>query len=282
MVPDRRHEHGFALVIVLWGVTLIALVATALAQSTGVETRRFANVRRASELHAALRTGLSAAGLGLLESDPTRRWRADGTHYRARLYGYDYDIAVAAEAGRVDLNHSPPARLRALLDRLAGPPVVAEWIAAGRTALAAGQPNHREVLSVVELTSAPSLTPAVFRRLVAAVTVHNGGGLIDWRLANDDVLLSLPGVTPAVLERLHALRGDPAAQPDAVLKKLLADDGADIDFSTADNLAYTVHVRVSGEHGNTAVVDAVVRVQRNGDVPLRIVEWREPGPEARP
>jgi general secretion pathway protein K len=297
MIPQAINDdrqQGIALVLVLWGVTLIAVLAAAFAQSAGIEARRLGNVVAAAEAHSRLDEGLAAAVVGLSDADRARRWRTDGTPYRWNAGDAAIEVAVFAETGRIDINRAPPAVLFNLARQAAGPAgeAVAAAILAqsgrspdGKPLADALQGGARPFLSVVELAALPGMTAAAYRRLAGAVTVHNPGGRLDWRTADATALAALPGMTAETAARLVAARRVAEQRqslytPDPDLAKILADGGADSDISQGDNSVYTMRVTVRTSRRAVATAEAVVRLTSQGAAdPYRILEWREPAAE---
>src|ERR1700742_3604924 len=97
-------ERGWALVSVLWALTMIALMAAA----TQALTVTAYNSERHAMVDARAGADLDAAGvravLGVSDIRPDRRWRTDGT---AQVFVYDrlrIRVSVQDELGRIDLN----------------------------------------------------------------------------------------------------------------------------------------------------------------------------------
>ena len=114
-IPDRR-SRGFALLIVLWTVALLALLGTHIT----------AAARQAAALslllHGAARAEALADGLvqeavfRLLDPSP-HGWTADGVARQVRLGGGAGEVVVLDHAGRVNPSLASPQLLAALLRR---------------------------------------------------------------------------------------------------------------------------------------------------------------------
>ena len=111
----RPGERGWALVSVLWALTMIALMAAA-AQALTVtawqsERHAMVDARASADLDAAV----VRAVLGIADTRPDQHWRTDGA---ARVFVYDglrIRVSVQDELGRVDLNAASTSLIRALL-----------------------------------------------------------------------------------------------------------------------------------------------------------------------
>ncbi len=159
-------QAGFALVLVLGVIAVAATLATGLATTTRYETRRIANAGAAAEARTLLDAGVALGVLGASDPDPARRLRTDGTPRVVDHAGGRIALRVFEEAGRIDLNRQPVARLAALFS-VAGvdnPAELAQSVAAWRgdsgdgTASPDGLPR-RPFLSVEELSAVPGVPP---------------------------------------------------------------------------------------------------------------------------
>jgi hypothetical protein len=115
----RQREGGFALLLTIWVLILVALMAASLASQIRSEARIAHN-----RTELAFAKGLADAGVafglnGLLDPIIINRWPADG---RARFVSYGggtIDIHVQDEAGKLDLNTAPIELISGLLHVLA-------------------------------------------------------------------------------------------------------------------------------------------------------------------
>ena len=267
-------NRGIALLLVLWGVTLIAVLVAGLARTAGFEIRRSANMMSAASARAALDSGFAAGVAGLLAADPDQRWRADGTPYRVDLDGARFRITLHAENGRIDLNN---ARLdvlkRFLADRL-GDELAARVVAQGRTLLGVDRAGFRPMLSVVEMAGVPGIDARTYAALAEDATVYNRSGLLDWRTADAATLALLPGMTRDAMARLLASRQESNYTPDPDLFRILAAAGPS--SLSVENQAYTMRLSVQMSNRAEATAEVVFRITNNGASPYRILEWRSP------
>jgi len=267
-----KDQRGIALVIVLWGVSLLSLLAASLAAGSGMAARRSLNTVQAAQARARLDEALAATALAL--ERPQRPWRADGRPRHLALDGAEAEVRVQDERGRADLNHAAPPLLQALLRRAAGDTDAADRLQAALTA----RVTQRPLLTVAELAALPGVDARLYRRLSPLVTVHNPGGKVDWRLADPALLTAIPGLTEAQAAALVARRGDSGYSPDPAMTDAmnragvaaLSDQGP-----IGDLRLVTVRISLSLSGGGRASAEILVKLAADGD-PLRIVEWRSP------
>src|SRR5688572_27948565 len=101
---DRGREKGMALLIVIWTVGILCLVGMMMTTTARTEINRVHNEAESAWAEAIADAGVFRAIAGMLETDATKRPRADGTIYRWSFDGADVLIAVQSETGKIDIN----------------------------------------------------------------------------------------------------------------------------------------------------------------------------------
>lgn len=124
----RGADRGFALLIVLWAVVLLALLATQLMAAGRTELQLAANLRGAAAAEAAADGAVQEAVFHLL--DPSDPWLADGAPRVLRVPGGRAVLRIEDEAGKINPNTASPELLRALLRRAGADGRTADGIAA--------------------------------------------------------------------------------------------------------------------------------------------------------
>lgn len=267
-----NNQRGIALIMVLWGVTLLSLLAASLAASSGMAAKQSLNMVEAAQARARLDEALAAAVVAL--ERPERPWRPDGRRRRLALEGAEAEIRVAAENGRADLNHAAPELLQSLFERAAGDSESGALLAG----LLAARAAQRPLVSVAELSGLPGMTPALFRRLAPLVTVHNPDGKIDWRLADPALLAAIPGLQADQLATLMARRTESGYSPDAAVTEAMNHVGvgsASDQGAAGRSKLVSVHISLSLTGGGRASAESVIRLSADSE-PFHIVEWRSP------
>ena len=113
---DRRvtDERGFALLIVLWSLVLLAFLGSQLAVAGRGEAQLAGNLRGNAVVEAAADGAVHEALFHLLDSS-NRHWRAGGPVRVIRLPKAVVQLQITSEAGKVNPNFAEPALLEALL-----------------------------------------------------------------------------------------------------------------------------------------------------------------------
>jgi general secretion pathway protein K len=184
-----RQSGGFALIIVLWTLVLIAFVVAQLTSSGRTEIRIAGNLVADAVAEAADDGAIFAALFNLADPNPAQRWPIDGTVHELTIGNSRVIVRLEDEAGRINPNSASPALLEALLRvtgsdpetarRLAG--AIGEWVGSAPVARpqnavlaeysAAGLdygPPSAPIETLDELGRVIGMTPAV----LAAIRPH--------------------------------------------------------------------------------------------------------------
>ncbi len=260
----RRTERGFALLIVLWTLVLVALIVSHIMAAARQETQLAANLRSAAELGAAADGAVHEAIFHALDKS-AGHWAADGLPHRVAGPRGELDIRIRSEAGKVNLNSAPGELLSALLhetgldqaaaDQIAGAIVVwrtqpgqaPSMAAAYRQAGRGYEPPGAPFESVRELGDVLGVTPEILDRMAPHLTIYHDGDT-DPSAADPVVRMALKNVFGTVPT------GSPSGPDESVIE---------------------IRVSASGRGGARAGREAIVRL---GPTPTgklyEILEWR--------
>ncbi len=300
---DRR-ERGFALLLVIWVVAILSVLAAGFAVATRSKSRLARNLLEAAEARALAEAGVARAGLALLETDPRRHWRGDGTPYELTLDGGTARIRIEDEAGKIDLNLAPPellsglclelridgATCAALVDgvterRRAVAPAPGQPLQLGAPRFQAGQVFSVGTQSVTQLQTAafgavdelsqlPGITPETVERLRPFVTVFSQSPRIDPSVAPREVLLAIPGASPREVEQLLEARDALKLNP-LVGTALPTLSGVDNYVASGQLHITTILATGITERGASFTRRAIVALTGVANHPLQTLEWRQ-------
>jgi general secretion pathway protein K len=285
--------RGIALISVLWIAGLLAVMAGSFVSASRTEARLARNQLENAKAQALADAGVQRAALGLLALDPERVWRADGRVYGFALGEGEVQITIRDEDGKIDLNEGPLELLAGLFTALDLEPEAAQalaqrigdfrdpdhdalpqgaedpaYLAVGRGDGAADRPFVNEA----ELVRVLGVTEDVYRRIRPHVTVHAGVDGVDPTRATRAVLEALPGMTPAIVERLMAPDlDDPLAaiDDDEVLEQL------DLYWLPSREAVFTVRAEASTPGGGRFVREAVIELDGSPERPFLVHAWRQ-------
>ncbi|HJU16483.1 MAG TPA: type II secretion system protein GspK, partial [Stellaceae bacterium] len=181
-------EAGFALLIVLWTLVLIAFLVAHLTASARSETHIAENLVANAAAEAAADGAIAEAIFKFTDPQPELRWPLDGAWHEVVIGNSRVAVRLEDEAARVNPNRASPELMEALLvaagsdeasaRRLAS--AIGAWVGAGsnvsQAALlaeyqAAGRdygPPGTPIESLTELRHVLGMTPAIF----AAIRPH--------------------------------------------------------------------------------------------------------------
>lgn len=214
-------DRGFALLLVLWTMVLLALLVTHIASNGRAEAQLAGNIRAAAITRAAADGAIATAAYELL-LPPADRWRPGGALRTLDLDGVRTTIRIADEGGRVNPNGASPPLLAALLAqlgadagtaaRIAG--AIADWRSPGETPgpngaklpeyVAAGLrygPADRPFQRLSELGAVLGMTPGLLHRLLPYLSLYT--------TTDPDPALA----APPVLAALHTVYGNTLPPP---------------------------------------------------------------------
>ena len=185
----RARDVGFALIIVLWTLVLIALIITGVVATGRIELHIAGNLTADAATEAAADGAVWRTIFALLDPDPKRRPPLDGAAHMVRIGDCQASVQVIDEAGRINPNLASPAVLEALLRVTGSAPedahrlataigewtgasgeartqaaLIAEYRATGRDYAPLGAPLE----TIGELRRVLGMTPRVF----AAIAPH--------------------------------------------------------------------------------------------------------------
>ena len=130
----RRGSGGFALLIVLWTLVLIAFIVAHLTASGRTEIQIARNLVANAVADAAANGAISAAIFNQSDPNPDQRWPLDGQARELTIGNTRVIVQLEDEADRINPSNASPALLEALLRSTGSDPESAR-----RLALAIGQ-----------------------------------------------------------------------------------------------------------------------------------------------
>lgn len=189
-VPAKEGRNGgFALIIVLWTLVLIAFIAAHLVARGRTEVRIAGNLAANAVTNAAADGAVYQAIFNMMDPNSEGRWRLDGGTHELAIGDCRVTVQLRDEAALINPNLAPPNLIEALL-RVTGSDAdtarrlaeaIADWVGSATTARspesllaeyrAAGLdygPPGEPFESLGELRDVNGMTPTIF----AAIRPH--------------------------------------------------------------------------------------------------------------
>ena len=185
-----RRSGGFALLVVLWTLVLIAFIVAHLTASGRTEMRIAGNLVADAVTEAADDGAITAAVFNQLDPNPDQRWPLNGETHELTIGNSRVMVQLEDEAGRINPSAASPALLEALLRVTGSDPESARRLAAAIGGWVgsepASQPSQKNALlaeyqaagldygppgepleTLDELGRVLGMTPAVWKQRVA-------------------------------------------------------------------------------------------------------------------
>ena len=306
MFSNPARARGIALVIVLWGLVLLAVIAAAFTTETRTEVTLARNHLENAKAKALADAGVHAAMLGLHHREVEKRWRADGTVYSMASGEGEVAIVIADEAGKIDLNAAPDELIGGLFAAVGLEEVSAASLAAAiadfrdpddethlggaedgeyRAAGLAWGPKNKPFEAVEELHQVLGMTRQLYVLAAPGLTVHSRSKGVDVTVAPAIVLLALPGVDAEAVAAFTEQRAGPPAQGPLGTGQMAGAELGGARITTLPGLGrqyasrsrgrvFTVRAEARVRSGAVFVREAVIGMTRNIERPFAIHAWR--------
>ncbi len=285
-------ESGMVLVIVLWIMTLLAVMAGSFAYSMRVETRLATGTVERAQARALAEAGIAYALVWQLDPEAQKQWSPNGDWREWSFGGGRLRIQVVDAGGLVNLNTADTELLKTLLaaagvdsqdqDRLAD--TIQDWRDPDDQPLphgaesggyrAAGRPGPKNAPfeSVEELGQVLGMTQALYERIVDVETVFSYHSGVNPELAPAQLLQALGLDERTVADYLEARAS--AAADGLPPPPLQSGDGQSF-FSPGRANVYHMTVTAETETGTSATIKTVIdgRGVTMGQNP-RVLAWR--------
>ena len=297
-----RANRGIAQLLVLWALVLLGTLALGFSLSMRTEAQAARNGVDDARAYFQARTGVQRAIMLLSTVAPDNVMR---TAIAGEEEGdVAYEVRVESESGKVDINLVPEEILLEILRKGGLPDEAAEsvrdaildWRDPDDTPRPRGAeapdylqlpvplvPRNGKILAVEELRYVMGVTPEFFQGFLSRVFTANGNSpKVNFLLAPEIVLRSLPGVSPEAAAQIVARRAEdpPMTATDLASmagEGLTAQGLALISGGQASNV-YTITAMGRAGTGVVHVVRCLAEIAGGGKKAVRILRWLDQAP----
>jgi len=236
-------QRGWALISVLWTVTLLALLAAGLQELSLASWRLEGRVRHAAIAEAALDASVARAVAGIADPQVELRWRVDGVARNFTFDGTAIQVSVQDGQGLINLNAADESLIRQLLkttglsddDAASLTDKILDWRskielhrlhgatdADYRARFYPYHQRHDAFQTVDELRLVMGMTPALFSQIAPALTVDGNSSALNASTAPREVMLALNNNDGKLVDSLLTRRLLVRMMPDDLPTKIPA------------------------------------------------------------
>ena len=227
-IPKKNAQHGIAIIIVLWIITLLALIAASFVTVMRSDIQVVTNSMGRAKAEAAANAGIQRAMFELFKPVNTPdRWAADGVPRGWTYQDAAITITMNDEAGKIDINTASEALLRSLFqsqgltpdEAVAMVDAINDWRdqdsvkrlhgAEEAEYLAAGlkyKPANAPFQAIEELKLVLGMTPQIYQRIAPLITIYSRQPGVYAQIASRAVLRAIPNVTDEQVDTYIQLR----------------------------------------------------------------------------
>ena len=303
-------SEGFALVLVLWVLSLLTIMAGSFALSMRREAAIVTGSSINAQAMAVAESGLALAELMIMNPDLRQRWLTDGSIYQIDYVDSKVRVRLLSEAGKVDINRADQILLQGLMASAPVEPelqtklvnAILDWRDADdlvhidgaekseyKAAGLSYKPRNKPFQSIEELRMVLGMDKEIFKWLENLVTVYSGQSQVDLTQATKEVLQVLPGIDAGLIDQYIALRRENAinglpAPAFPVSSTQGIESGQDVIENTSDTPvidgteqkgAVTVVTEALLDDGTKAIIHVLIKKSTNpGLPPFQVLKWQ--------
>lgn len=288
-------EKGFALVLVLWVLSLLMIMAASFSLTMRRETAVIAGITGGSKALAAAESGIAMAEMMLMNPDQTKRWHTDGNIYQIEFLDARVRIRLEGETGKIDLNNANQVQLQQLIAQL---PIDSEKQTALVSAIldwrdsddlvnidgaekdeykAAGklyQPRNKPFQTLEELQMVLGMDDSILKQLEPLITIYSGRSQVDLSQASKEVMLAM-GLDASLVDQCIELRRQ-SAITGVPMQPANLGTGFNCGSGQSDVIEIIAESRL--ENGSGAIIKSIVANSPagagDGGLPFRILSWK--------
>ncbi len=291
-----RHQ-GFALVLVLWVLSLLMIMAASFSLTMRRETGVIAGLTGGAQALAAAESGIAMAQMMLMNPDPAKRWHTDGNIYQIQFLNALVRIRLQSETGKIDVNNANQVQLQQLMAQVpideekqtALVSAIMDWRdpddlvniegAEKKEYKEAGklyQPRNKPFQSLEELQMVLGMDETILKQLEPLVTIYSGQPQVDLAQASREVMLAL-GLDAALVEQCMELRRQSAITGLPMQPVSL---GPGFNCGSGQGNIIEIIAESQLENGSGAIIKTIVTYNQvvggtaGGALPFQTLSWK--------
>jgi general secretion pathway protein K len=286
----QKSNQGFALVVVIWILTLLSLMAGSFALSMRRDNSVSLALKKNAEAMATAESAVELAAFMMQNPDPQQRWLTDGSVYQIlRADGSQVRIKVSSEAGKIDVNAADEKLLSAVIKSVTNDlwaeqkilnsildwrdtddeprPQGAEKKQYDEAGLPYG-PTNSPLQSLEELQMIIGITPEIYNAIQPLLTVYSGQGNVNINEA-----------TPEVQQILRIAESGQTQQIPTGSQQTPNTPTANVNNPAGNipNSVYAIGVEVVMEDNASASLQAIIKLQSQDPTQAgqQVLVWKQ-------
>lgn len=291
-IRKQARQKGFALVLVLWILSLLTIMAGSFALTMRREASIIEGIKNNAQAMSVAESGIALAEMMMLIPDGARRWRADSSVYQINFANAKVRIRLLSETGKIDLNAADQALLQSLIshapieeDQQTGlvnaildwrdeDDLVREDGAEKKEYKDAGlsyQPRNKPFQSIEELQLVLGMNERIYDWLQDIVTVYSGEPTVNLQLASPKVLQVMPDLDEAAKNEYMQARRERSANASKSTSPFNESnessslgEPAQNQASGVESGAVTIISEAQLDDGSTAIINAIIKRSESG------------------
>jgi general secretion pathway protein K len=286
-------DKGFALVLVLWVLSLLMIMAASFSLTMRRETGVIAGITSGAQALAAAESGIAMAEMMLMNPDQNKRWHTDGNIYQIQFLDALVRIRLEGETGKIDLNKADQVQLQQLIAQLpideekqtALVSAIMDWRDQDDLVNIGGaekneykeagklyQPRNKPFQTLEELQMVLGMDESILKQLEPLITIYSGRSQVDFSQATKEVMLTL-GVDAALVDQCIELRRQSAITRTQMLPVNL---GPAFNCGSGQSNVIEIIAESRLENGSGAVIKTIVTNKQSvdGGLPYQILSWK--------
>ncbi len=290
----QKSRQGFALVIVIWILTLLSLMAGSFAKSMRRDSSVTTALKYNAEALALTESGFGLAEYMLIQANPDMRWLSNGTPYRIlRPDGSEIRISIVSEAGKIDINAASEATLTSMLKAVTDDiwqqqhllNSILDWRDEDNEPRPQGAekkqyqdaglpyiPSNQPFQSLEELQMVLGMNETIFTRIQPWITVYSGQSEVNPNEATPEVLQIIGNdLQSKNTQNVAVQQGQTGNSPQQ------QNNQSTLGATNNENRTYTITVEVQMNDGAAASLEAVVNLQSQNfaQAPHQVLDWKQ-------
>ena len=293
--------RGFALIIVVWFLVLLAAIGTYMMANARSETALAHNVTAAAKAEAVADAAVALSVYNQSEPDLRKKFKLDGTPYSFPLPGGRVTLRLFDETAKINPNFASE-KLMAALYQVAGldkaratqlGAATADWVSSGDQPRGGGAkkaqyeqagrnygPPNAPMESLDELQMVLGMTPQLFTAVRPYLTINTGAAApTDPRKAFDPVrrAMAMAGKDISASQPAQpatAQQGAPGQAGDTPDDRPVAAQQAALPGTAPESVIIEVDATASSVDGGVFVRRAVVKVLPENPKGYTVLDWR--------